>query len=289
MVDIETLSNTAITLVMSYAPMLLLALLTFAAGWWLIGKASAGMSSVMTRNNVDPSLTPFLTSTTAILLKVLLVISVASMIGLQLTSFIAILGAAGLAVGMALSGTLQNFAGGVMIMIFKPFQVGDYIEAQGHAGTVKEIQIFNTIMTTPDNKTVIIPNSPLSTNSMVNYSAESTRRVDLVFGIAYDDDIDKARGIIQDILHNNSSVLADPQPFIAVGELGDNSVNLVTRLWVNTADYWDVYFSTQETVKKAFDNNDISIPYPQRDLHVYQENGTALKCITDRQGHELSH
>jgi small conductance mechanosensitive channel len=188
-----------------------------------------------------------------------------------LSSFIAHLGAAGLAVGMALSGTLQNFAGGVILLILKPFRVGDYIEAQGHAGIVKEIQIFNTIFTSLDNKVIIIPNGGLSTGAMINYTKEDTRRVDFVFGIGYDDDIDKARDIIKAVAEKNELIMKDPEVFVAVLEHGDSSVNLVTRVWSKTADYWTVYFYMMEFVKKEFDKQGITIPYPQRDVHMYNE------------------
>ena len=174
----------------------------------------------------------------------------------------------GLAVGMALSGTLQNFAGGVILLILKPFKVNDVIEAQGYIGKVVEIQVFNTVLLTGDNKTVIIPNGGLSTGAMVNYSKQPTRRVDLTFGIGYDDDIDHAKKVILSVINQLPSILKDPEPFIGVVEHGDNSVNLVTRVWANTADYWNVYFFLMENVKKEFDKENISIPYPQRDVHI---------------------
>jgi small conductance mechanosensitive channel len=192
------------------------------------------------------------------------------MLGIHMTSFIAVLGALGLAVGMALSGTLQNFAGGVMLLIFKPFKVGDYIEAQGYSGSVKEIQIFNTILNTPDKKTIIIPNGGLSTNAMTNYSTEPLRRVDFTFGIGYGDDIDKARKIILDVIAQDQRILKDPAPFVGVVSLGDSSVNLTTRVWANAADYWNIFFFLNETVKKTFDQQGISIPFPQHDVHVFQ-------------------
>jgi small conductance mechanosensitive channel len=187
-----------------------------------------------------------------------------------MTSFIAILAAAGLAVGMALSGTLQNFAGGVMILLFRPFKVGDYINALGYSGTVKEIQIFNTILTTPDNVTIILPNGGLSGSAMTNYSTQATRRVDLTYGIGYDDDIDKAREILKNLIAGDKRILKDPEPFVAVSELADSSVNFVVRVWVNSSDYWGVFFDMQETVKKRFDDNGVSIPFPQTDVHVHQ-------------------
>ena len=257
-----------IELAMTYAPKLLLAIVTLIVGMWIIKAIVGGIGRAMEKKGVDPSLQPFLKSLIQTLLKIMLVISVAGMIGIQMTSFIAILGAAGLAVGMALSGTLQNFAGGAMILIFKPFKVGDFVEAQGFAGVIKEIQIFNTIMKTGDNKTIILPNAPLSGGPMVNYSTEAQRRVDMIFGIGYGDDIDKARDTIQKLMDADSRILKDPASMIAVKELADSSVNFVVRAWVNAADYWGVFFDMQEKVKKEFDKENISIPFPQMDIHT---------------------
>ena len=193
------------------------------------------------------------------------------MLGIEMTSFIAILAAAGLAVGMALSGTLQNFAGGVMILLFKPYKVGDVIEAQGYIGSVKEIQIFVTVLTTPDNKTIIIPNGPLSNGSLTNFSTQETRRVDWTFGIGYGDDVDKAKEIIRNIVESDERVLKDPAVFIALGEMADSSVNLTVRVWVNAADYWGVFFDTNEKVYHAFNAGGINIPFPQMDVHVHNK------------------
>jgi small conductance mechanosensitive channel len=254
---------------MAYGPNLILAILTLVIGLWVIKAIVKALARAFEKKEYDPSLETFILSLTRIVLKVLLVISVVGMLGVQMTSFIAILGAAGLAVGLALSGTLQNFAGGVMILIFKPFKVGDVLEAQGFIGSVKAIQIFNTILKTPDNKTIILPNAPLSAGSMVNYSTELTRRVDLTFGIGYDDDIDQAKAAIQALVDADDRILKDPAPFIAVSELADSSVNFVVRLWVNSTDYWGVHFDMIEAVKKEFDRRNISIPYPQQDVHMH--------------------
>jgi len=247
----------------------LMAILIAVIGLWIINKIVKGFKRILIARNIDETLVPFIISLTSVTLKVLLFISVISYLGIQMTSFIAILGAAGLAIGMALSGTLQNFAGGVILLILKPFKVGDYIEAQGHAGLVKEIQIFNTILTTLDNKVVIIPNGGLSTGAMTNYTKEETRRVDFVFGIGYDDDIDKARNIIIEVANKNELIMKDPEIFVGVLEHGDSSVNLVTRVWSKTSDYWTVYFYMMEFVKKEFDKQGITIPYPQRDVHMH--------------------
>ncbi len=267
--DMERYSDEAISMVMQYGPKLILAIVTLIIGLWLIKLVSKGMTKAFSRKEFDPSLQGFLVSLVSMTLKTLLLVSVAGMVGIEMTSFIAILGAAGLAVGMALSGTLQNFAGGVMILIFRPFRVGDVIEAQGYTGKVSEIQIFFTILKTPDNKTIIVPNAPLSSSSLINYSTEATRRVDLVFGIGYEDDIDKAKGIIRTLSEADERVLKDPEPFIVVGALADSSVNFTVRLWVNSADYWGVHFDMLESVKKEFDRQGISIPFPQRDVHIH--------------------
>lgn len=256
-------------LVIEHGIRVLIAVLIAVVGLWIISKLVKGFKRLLKARNIDETLVPFLVSLTSVTLKVMLFISVITYLGIEMTSFIAVLGAAGLAVGMALSGTLQNFAGGVILLILKPFRVGDYIEAQGHAGLVKEIQIFNTILTTVDNKVVIIPNGGLSTGAMVNYTKEETRRVDFVFGIGYDDDIDKARDIIREVALKNELIVKDPEAFIVVSEHGDSSVNLTTRVWTKTADYWTVYFYMMEFVKKEFDKQGITIPYPQRDVHMH--------------------
>jgi small conductance mechanosensitive channel len=255
-------------LVVKVGGKLLLALVVLILGLIIIKALTKGLVKVMKKSNIDATLVPFLKSILNIILKALLIISVLGMVGIEMTSFIAILGAAGLAIGLALQGTLQNFAGGVMILIFKPFKVGDYIEAQGQAGSVKEIQIFNTILTTPDNSVVIIPNSPLSTNSMKNYSAMDTRRIDFSFGIGYGDDIDNAKTLLMKLAKSDKLIMHDPEPMVAVEALADSSVNLKLRVWVKSPDYWDLNFGMLETVKKEFDKAGISIPYPQQDVHL---------------------
>src|SRR5210317_203845 len=264
--------DTLINLFVVWGPKLVGAILALLIGLWLANMIAGGLSRRMEKSEVDPSLRPFLTSLVSTLLKLLVAVSVLGMVGIQMTSFIAILGAAGLAVGMALSGTLQNFAGGVMILIFKPFKVGDVIEAQGYTGAVNAIQIFNTILKTPDNKTVIIPNGGLSTSSMVNYSTEPTRRVDWTFGIAYGDDIDKAKQVLSELLTSNDKVLQDPAPFIELGELADSSVNFTVRAWVNAADYWTVHCYMLEKVYRRFGEAGLNIPFPQMDVHLDKGN-----------------
>jgi small conductance mechanosensitive channel len=263
------LISVAKELLFEYGPIVLGALFALIIGLWVIKWISKAVNAGMTRASVDESLKPFLISLISSLLKVMLAISIMSMLGIAMTSFIAILGAVGLAVGMALSGTLQNFAGGVMILLFKPFKVGDVIEAQGYTGGVKEIQIFVTILTTPDNKTIIIPNGGLSNGSMINYSTQENRRVDWVFGIGYGDDLKKAKEILAGILASDARVLKDPDVFIGLGEMADSSVNLTVRAWVNAADYWGVFFDTNESVYNDFNTQGINIPYPQMDVHVH--------------------
>ncbi len=270
----SSLKDHAFTLmdyVYKYGPTLILAIVTLIVGLWIIRMITRILSRTLDKRDMDPSIKPFIRSFVSILLKVLLVISIMSMIGIQMTSFIAILGAATLAVGMAFSGTLSNFAGGIMILVFRPFKVGDYIEAQNYAGTVKEIQIFNTILTTPDKKTIIIPNGGLSTGSMINYSTEPRRRVDFTFGIGYGDDIDKTKDVLKKIISADQRVLKDPEPFVAVSALADSSVNFTVRIWVESGNYWPVFFDMNENVKKEFDKANISIPYPQMDAHVYNK------------------
>lgn len=263
--------NLAWELVITYGTQLLLALLTLVIGLWLIGRLVKVMRRIFSKRSFEPTLQSFLLSLVSITLKVLLLITVVSMVGVQMTSFIALLGAVGLAFGLALSGTLQNFAGGVMLLIFKPFKVGDFIDAQGFMGTVKEIQIFHTILNTPDKKTVVIPNGGLSTGALTNFSAEPVRRVEWTFGISYSDNIDKAREIIMEVLTSDERILPDPEPFVGLIKLNESSVDLVTRVWVNSPDFWNVFFSVNERVKNAFDSGGISIPFPQRDVHIIQK------------------
>jgi len=257
------------TLIVHYGTLLITAVLILIIGFWVVGMIVRSVKKVMNKRDMDPALQSFLESILKITLKIMVLITALSALGIEMTSFVAILGAAGLAVGLALSGTLQNFAGGVMLLIFKPFKVSDFIEAQGHSGTVSEIQIFNTILKTPDNKTIIIPNGGLSTNSMVNYSTEPQRRVDWTIGIGYGDDADKARAVIKGMLDADSRILKDPEPAILLAELADSSVNFAVRAWVDAADYWGVYFDLNENVYKNFEKEGLNIPFPQMDVHVH--------------------
>lgn len=262
------------TLIAEYGMQFILAIVVLILGLIVIKWISRALVRLMKKGNVNPSLIPFLRTLANILLKVMLVISVMGMVGIEMTSFIAVLGAAGLAVGLALQGTLQNFAGGVMILLFKPYEVGHFIEAQGFMGTVKEIQIFTTVLSTPDNRKVIIPNSPLATGSITNFSAMPTRRIDFSFGIGYGDNIDKAKEILLSMAQNDDRVLKeDNPPEVMVEALGDSSVNLKLRTWVKSEDYWSLFFYVTENVKKQFDAAGISIPFPQRDVHLYNHKG----------------
>ncbi len=272
MENVQIYYQKGIDLIWKVVPDLLLAIIVLLIGLWAIKFVVKGLNKIMEKADVDISLRKFLSSLAGIGLKVLLLISVASMVGIATTSFVAILGAAGLAVGLALQGSLANFAGGVLILLFKPFKVGDIIETQGFTAKVEEIQIFNTILKTPDNKTIIIPNGPISNGSIVNFSREPQRRVDFTFGIGYEDDIAKAKSVLNKLLENDPRVLKDPAPFVALSELADSSVNFTVRAWVNSADYWDLYFDLPEKVKLAFDANKLSIPYPQQDVHLYQNS-----------------
>jgi len=257
-------------LVMLYGVKVIAAIAIFVIGRWVAKALRSFIKRLMNKKNVDPTITGFVGNLTYMGLLVFVVIAALGQLGIQTTSFIAILGAAGLAIGLALQGSLANFAAGFLMIIFKPFKVGDYIEAAGVAGTVETIQIFTTTLKTPDNKTVIVPNSGVTGGNIVNWTLKGTRRADMVFGIGYDDDIDKAKQIIADVLGKDDRILKDPPMLIAVSELADSSVNFVVRPWVSIDNYWGVYFDAMENIKKAFDAAGVSIPYPQQDVHMYE-------------------
>ena len=252
-----------------YAPKLIGGILVLLVGLWVTKLITKSVGRSLGKSKIDQSLVPFLRSLTNIILKVLVAITVMGMIGIQMTSFVAIIGAAGLAIGMALSGTLQNFAGGVIILILKPFKIGDFIEAQGYVGTVKEISIFATMLNTPDKKLVIIPNGPLSTGPLTNFSAEPLRRVDWTFGIAYGDDIENFKRAMNDFIAEDTRILKDPAPFIGLSSLADSSVNFTVRVWVDGPDYWNVFFEMNEKVYTKFADYNLNIPFPQMDVHVH--------------------
>lgn len=271
--QVSVFMNTAIEMAMSYGPQLILAIVVLFIGLWLIKRIARLTAKAMERSNAEPTLAKFLSSMVSIGLKALLLISVASMIGIETTSFIAILAAAGLAVGLALQGTLANFAGGVLVLLFRPYKIGDFIEAQGISGSVIEIQIFSTVLTSGDNKRIIVPNGVISNGIITNYSTEATRRVDFVFGIGYEADIGKAKTIITRLLEADERTLADPAPLVVVSELAESSVNLTVRVWANASDYSGLKYAMTEKVKLAFDEEGISIPYPQQDVHLFESTG----------------
>ena len=262
------LIDQAIALVMAYAPKVVLAIVTLIVGLWLINRFVAVLDAKLGKK--DPTLNKFLCGLIGAVLKILLLISVASMVGIATTSFVAIIGAAGLAIGFALQGSLANFAGGVLILIFKPFKVGDTIEAQGFLGAVDEISILYTIVNTFDNRRIVIPNGSLSNATLVNVNIYENRRCDMTFGIGYGDDIDKAKSILKRLMEEDERSLTDPAPRICVAGLGDSSVDLMFRVWVPTDELWPYYWDMQEKVKKAFDAEGITIPFPQRDVHMYK-------------------
>jgi len=268
--NLEINADLLLMLSMNYGPRLIGAIATLFVGLWVVRLVIELIKGMLVRSKVDPSLSSFLSSLASILFKVLVYISALGVLGVEMTSFIAILGAAGLAVGLALSGTLQNFAGGVMILFFKYFKVGDFIEAQGHMGVVREIQIFVTVLTTTDNKTIIVPNGPLATGSLTNFSAQATRRVDWTFGIAYGDDVDKAYEVLRELIAADERIHKEPEPFMAVSALADSSVNIVVRVWVDAPNFWPVHFRMNEQVYKSFAKAGLTIPFPQRDVHLHQ-------------------
>lgn len=268
--SVEDLIKTATSGIISIALKIVIALLIFAIGRWIIKRIRKVMNRIMTKREVDVSLRAFLMSLVSITLMLFLIIIIIGVLGIDTTSFIALFASAGLAIGMALSGTLQNFAGGVMILLFRPFRVGDFIEAQGQSGTVKEIQLIHTLLNTPDNKTILLPNGPVSTGIINNYSREPRRRVDWTFGIAYGDDYDVARATIAELLAGDERVAKDPEPFIALTALADSSVNIVVRAWVDSSEYWSVYFDMNERVYKVFGTKGLNIPFPQMDVHLYK-------------------
>jgi small conductance mechanosensitive channel len=268
---LQELYEKGLTMLLEYTPKFIAAIVVLIVGWIIIGFIQRGIRRFFDRVHLDEALESFIMSLTGVALKIILLVIVATMFGVQTTSLVALMGAAGLAVGLALQGSLSNFAGGVLILFFKPFKIGDYIEAQGVGGTVKTIQIFNTVLNTPDNKILILPNGNLANDVITNYTDQNHRRLDLVFGIGYNDDIKLARKILEDVVVKDKRVLTqknyDPQ--IVVGNLGESSVDIWCRVWVKTDDYWSLKFDKLEAVKEAFDKNGVSIPFPQRDVHHY--------------------
>lgn len=260
------------TYAFNYGINIVLALIILILGTWIAKIITKWFKKLMNVRNVDTTLVKFSSGLVKAVLYIFVIIAAIDKAGIESTSFVAILGAAGLAVGFALQGSLSNFAAGVMLIIFKPIKVGDFVEAAGIMGSVEEVGIFVTTLKSADNKVIYVPNSQMSGGIITNYSVKDTRRVDMEFGIGYSDDIDKARSVILEILSNDSRILKDPKPDVLVGTLGDSSVNFKVRPWVNAADYWGVYFDATENVKKKFDANNISIPFPQTDVHLYNNS-----------------
>ena len=263
-------SQAWIPMIMEYGSRVLLAVITLAIGWWLINKVTHKLGGLLALRNADLALQGFISSLANIILKVLLIVSVASMIGVETTSFVAAIGAAGLAIGLALQGSLANFAGGVLILLFRPFRIGDWIEAQGVAGTVDSIQIFHTVLRTGDNKTIIVPNGNLSNGIITNTNRQPTRKVVFDVGVDYEADLQKARNVLLE-LANDPRVLPDPAPQAVISTLGESSITVSLRLWTKTADYWDVMFMLNERTRDRLKAEGIDIPFPQRVIRMVQE------------------
>ncbi|MGB3091601.1 MAG: mechanosensitive ion channel domain-containing protein [Candidatus Zixiibacteriota bacterium] len=253
-----------------YGLKIIAAIIILIVGRWVAKAVRSFIKKLLTKKEVDAAIISFTSSLAYFGLLAFIIIAALGQLGVQTASFVCIIGAAGLAIGLALQGSLANFAAGFLLILFHPFRVGDYITAGGASGTVEEIRIFTTQLNTPDNKTIIIPNAKLTGDNIVNYSAKDTRRVDFVFGVGYTDDLQKVRQVLQGVVDNDSRILRDPPSTIAVNELADSSVNFVVRVWVKSGDYWDVHFDTMENVKKRFDAEGICIPFPQTDVHLYK-------------------
>lgn len=255
---------------MEFALNLITAILIFYIGKAVIGILVRALRKLMQKNDVDATLTSFVSNLVRMTLLVFVVIAAITQLGVPSAQFVAVVGAAGLAVGLALQGSLSNFAAGVLIVLFRPYKVGDYVEAAGISGTIEQVQILTTVLKTPDNKQIIVPNGQIMDSIITNYSANDRRRVDLVVGVSYDDDLDKVRKTLEELVAADDRILADPACTIAVSELADSSVNFIVRPWVKTADYWGVHFDLTEAIKKRFDREGISFPFPQQDVHLYQ-------------------
>ena len=269
--DTQQWIDSGYKLIIEFSPKLITAIFIWIIGSWIIKIMLKGVKKAMNKANYDESLKKFLLNLVNWILKIVLIVVVLGTVGIETTSFAAILAAAGLAIGLALQGSLGNFAGGVLLMIFKPIKIGDLIEAQGELGVVKEIEIFTTKLLTPTNKEVIIPNGALSNGNIVNYSTEGKLRVDLTFGVGYDSDIKQTKDVLMTVLTSNAKILNDPAPTVNVSELADSSVNFAVRPWCTVADYWDVYFDMHERVYNEFTAAGLSIPFPQMDVHLSKE------------------
>lgn len=264
--------DTYIALLLESGVTIIAAAITLIVGLWLIKRVVRTANGYMEKREFDATLRPFLRDFLMFGLKVMLIISVVGMLGVQMTSFIAVLGAAGLAVGLALQGSLSNFAGGVIILILKPYKVGEFIEIGSVMGTVKEIQIFFTVLVSPDNKTITLPNGNMANTNIINYSRQGTRRLDMRFGVAYGTDAEKVKSILSDIAGNDERVIKDKDPLFRMVEMGDSSVDFSFRVWVNGADYWPMYYDFNEKVYARFNQEGIGIPFPQMDVHLFKKN-----------------
>lgn len=265
----ETYIDQIVTLAIAYAPKVLGALITIVIGFWLAGFLARKARKAMEKREIDPTIVPFLGTLISVAIKILVLLSAASMFGIEVTSFVAIFGAAAFAVGLALQGQLGHLAAGILLLIFKPFKVGDFVVTNGYSGTVKEIQIFVTILTTLDNRNIIVPNGNITNNPLENLTANDMRKVPLTFGISYGADIDKAKEVIKQVLESCDKIDHSEPIDILVSELADSSVNLVARPWCKTENYWAVHFYMQENIKKEFDKAGLGIPFPQMDVHVH--------------------
>jgi small conductance mechanosensitive channel len=271
-VDFTQLSTMVMDLVITYGLKLVGSILFLIVGLWAAARIGKVLDKIMVRRNIDTSLRGFLSSFLSMMLKIVVIISVLGIAGVQMASFIAILGAASVAIALSLQGSLSNFAGGIIILLFKPFRVGDFIDGQGKMGTVEDIEIFHTTLKTPDNKVITVPNGGLANSSVTNFSKKETRRVEWTFGIGYGDSYEQARDVLRGLIDADSRIHQDPEPFIRLTSLGDSSVNIVVRVWLNAADYWEVFFDMNEKVYKAFAEAGINIPFPQMDVHLHKED-----------------
>ena len=270
--DTTEIINSITQIAADFGLRLLYAVLIIFVGRWVVKLLLKIIKSALEKTTVEETVRIFVANLLSTLLMVIIFIAAINQLGIETTSIIAMLGAAGLAIGLALQGSLANFAAGILIVIFRPYKVGDYIEAGSAAGTVLDIQIFSTVLKTPDNKVVVVPNGTIMDSSIINYSGQETRRVDIIASCGYEDDIDKVKDILQDILNRDERILEEPEPRIAVSELADNSINFIVRPWVNSSDVLSVKYSILEQIKKRFDAEGISIPYPQRDVHIYNHD-----------------
>ncbi|WP_276496558.1 mechanosensitive ion channel family protein [Pontibacter litorisediminis] len=264
--DFDSIREMIVNFAVLYGLKLIVAVFILVIGAWVIRRMKTLINNLMLRKSVDESLRPFLLNILSIGLWVLLLVLVVAQLGVEMTSFIAVLGSAGLAIGLALQGSLANFAGGVLILTIKPFRVGDFIEAQGQSGTVQLINIFNTVLKTADNKTIYIPNGPLASAVVVNYSVEATRRVELLFTVSVNNDIGKVRELIQELIDQDERILKDPAPAIVVTNFAEHAITISTRIWCKREDYWGLFWDMNERAKAAFENNGIALPVPRREM-----------------------